>query len=805
MLILLLAAALASIAPAAAVASGSRGAHTRHAPRRTHAAHRRHAPRRAHARRIAPPVEVTPLNAAPLSTGGPPLTSEPAAPSATPAQVPPAESSSGARRAPGRSSAGSSPAGSPPAAQPEAGPEAELTDPIDPRYLTQLPFGSTSFWDQPWRAYLDTWPGSHLLESVGINFNVPPEQSEAAAQLLQEDGFKLARMSINWNDLSYTEPDQFRPVDLVGLRRKLAALRNHGLRPLVVLDAFVDAPTPYHEVKLTTVEPAPAGARTVTLDPASAAEVVPGRTGFNYLIFEGAPDELITSVGPGDVAHLARPLVHPLPAGEHGGTTLLYSPFAPPTLADGQPNPEFRETLAGWLAYVATVTRFLAAEMGPGGFDLEVWNELTFGSQFLNSETYYWPQNIGSAGPAAGGARAASSARAKQKAANSAAIRRAVLDETVAYVRSAAAGLSPSVGITDGFASETPFPSGADATPGLTALSKHPYASLRAFPEQYKSNGAVPLNALGEADIKSHERSPFTPLFTPTYHVLMPEFMLTGVTAETTIRDVAPLTTGVYGYPHGRYVAPAGATSVQKWITEYNLPIPKAELPALTPADQEHFHTKALLRSLVANISKGFSREYMFAADGGEMSIIDQGFFGDLLSHPGTYPGNAAGGEVLASLRNLLAQFQGPGPSGEARQLALLRIGQDGDHAQFTGDGTAAHPTLYDREMLAVFPYQVSPTRFVIPTYVMSTNLLALYEPDAPSTDVRRYDMPDETFRITLGDLPETEAPPSVSAYDPILNTSTPARLLKREGSTATFEFAATDYPRLLILEYPSS
>ena len=27
--------------------------------------------------------------------------------------------------------------------------------------------------------------------------------------------------------------------------------------------------------------------------------------------------------------------------------------------------------------------------MGPNGYDLEVWNELSFGSQFLNSEAYY--------------------------------------------------------------------------------------------------------------------------------------------------------------------------------------------------------------------------------------------------------------------------------------------------------------------------------------------------------------------------------------------------------------------------------
>ena len=47
-----------------------------------------------------------------------------------------------------------------------------VTDPIDSRFLTYAPFGTTSFWLQPWRAYMDTWPASRLLDGTGINFNV---------------------------------------------------------------------------------------------------------------------------------------------------------------------------------------------------------------------------------------------------------------------------------------------------------------------------------------------------------------------------------------------------------------------------------------------------------------------------------------------------------------------------------------------------------------------------------------------------------------------------------------------------------
>jgi hypothetical protein len=156
----------------------------------------------------------------------------------------------------------------------------------------------------------------------------------------------------------------------------------------------------------------------------------------------------------------------------------------------------------------------------------------------------------------------------------------------------------------------------------------------------------------------------------------------------------------------------------------------------------------------------------------------------------------------MHAFSRMLGRFQGPGPNGGARQLKLLSIAQNGNHAQFTGDGSDPHPPLYDRDVLAVLPFQASPGRFVIPVYVMTRDMLTLYDPGAPASDISRFDLPDETFRITLGNLPETITPPTVSAYDPLRDESTPARLVSREGDTAVFELATTDYPRLLNLEY---
>jgi hypothetical protein len=665
-----------------------------------------------------------------------------------------------------------------------------LTDPIDPKYLTETPFGTTSFWIQPWRAYMDTWPASRLLESLGINFNVSAPQADATAQLLQDSGFKLARIELNWDALSYDDPTRF--ADEASVRTRLEALHKHGLRPLILLDANSEGPTPAKPVNLETLTEAPAGAQTVTLTSTAAAAVVPGKSGFDGLSFGGDPDILIDSVGPGDIATLSKPLPSALPAGEHQGATLLYAPFAQPTLANGQPNPAFQETLAGWLSYVATVCKEAANIFGPEGYDLEVWNELSFGSQFLNAEYYDTPD----------GTEGVSAATRE--------ITKALLDETVAYVRNPANGIGPGVGISDGFASQTPFPSGADAPLGLTALSKHLYDGAKTFPAADQERSLIPLNAVGERDTLQDS---FAPLFVPHYQSLFPEYYLAATQTETIVRDLAPMTTDVYGLPHGRNVGPPGGAPLQKWMTEYNLSLnaatvvgPDESTPAqasLTPADKAHFQAKALLRSLVAMINKGMTREYFYAAAGHALALVPPSFYAALQAHPETYPGDALGGETMSGFRNMLAQFQGPGPGTDLRQLSLLAIAQDGDHAQFTGDGTAAHPSLYDREVLAVLPFQSSPTRFVIPVYVMTRDLLTLYEPDAPTSDIHRFDLPDETFRITLGNLPETATPPTISAYDPLRNETNPAKLVAQAGHTATVEMAATDYPRILTIAYP--
>jgi hypothetical protein len=79
---------------------------------------------------------------------------------------------------------------------------------------------------------------------------------------------------------------------------------------------------------------------------------------------------------------LSKALPKDLKAGELTITTLKYAPLHPVGTF------EFDETAAGLVAHATRICR-LAREQGVTEFDVEIWNELTFGSHFLNINDYY--------------------------------------------------------------------------------------------------------------------------------------------------------------------------------------------------------------------------------------------------------------------------------------------------------------------------------------------------------------------------------------------------------------------------------
>ena len=105
----------------------------------------------------------------------------------------------------------------------------------------------------------------------------------------------------------------------------------------------------------------------------------------------------------------------------------------------------------------------------------------------------------------------------------------------------------------------------------------------------------------------------------------------------------------------------------------------------------------------------------------------------------------------------------------------------------FQGDPSdlRARPPLFDRDVLALLPFQVNATRFVIPYYVVTR-------------DIRR-DLPEEAFRVTIKGLAGKKA--KVTAYDPVLDRSRQIHVLSAQQETMQLELPATDYPMLLEVE----
>lgn len=664
----------------------------------------------------------------------------------------------------------------------------ELSRPYAPSQQTMLAFGDRSHWLQPWRGYLETVPATKLRDAIGINIDnqVRPEEMPALARLLRSSGFRRARYEIGWSELDYDDPSRLRKPEEV--RAALGALRDNGLRPLILLNANHGMPGPTRFFDARLAAPAPAGARRIELDPASAAAVVPGRSGLNSLTDNFKAAEVIFTSVEGNSVTLSKPLPGPLDAGAQPAAVLRYEPFGPPRLADGSANPGFERSLAGWLSYVDVVTREARTVFGSGGFDVEIWNEPSFGSDFLERGRYYEPDDVTGRGDTT----------------------QVLVARTVAWLRDGANGLGK-IGISNGFESQRPWASGSTSPPGLSAISKHPYQGMRRFPQAAAGDnpGIRPLNALGNPDGRL-ANGRWEGAFTPTYDAFFPEYYMTGIQTENLIRDVSPLTTKVYGTPHGRRTRPPGGAPPEVWVTEWNMDpsgadpsIPRSAatpVAGLTQADVRHMQAKAALRFLTAWVNKGVGAAYLFAAKQDQFALVEPSFFDAIRERGGGYPGAEAGGEVMAAIGRLSAALEGAAPVSKSRSLSLLEVKDFGRRKQFDGDGTRARPPLYDKDVVGFFPYQLDSRRFVIPMYVMTRNVAKLYSPDAPRSDPRRFDQPEARFRLTIGGL-RADRPVKVKATDLLSGRAVDAVVKARGGGRAVVELPLSDAPRVLSIE----
>jgi hypothetical protein len=624
-----------------------------------------------------------------------------------------------------------------------------LANPIRPANQTALPFGERSHWIQPWRGYLETVPATRVLNGLGINFNPPSSQAAQIAAELAAAGFHRARIEESWCRVSATGTPRL--TNLGQLKSRLLLLQRNHLRPLVLLNANEGCPGPLQTFRIKVTASAPAGARQLTIDPGSASRVFPGRTGLDSTTTYKAAAYLFTRVD-GSTVTLSRPLARAVPAGVYEASTLEYVPFTRPG------DRTFQTTMAGWLRYVGLVTHAVKSILGNEKFDVEVWNELSFGSDFLDVNKYYSPALVPDA-----------LTQNEQQ----------ILQRTVAYIRDPAHGVSQ-IGIGDGFANERPWESGANTPAGLTAIDKHPYPPRKVFPQQATFNGVRPVDALGRPEGTRDAEGNWHDAFIPHYTAFFPEYFLSGIQTETDIRDLSPLVTGIYGTPHGRKTHAPGAPPPSLWVTEAGMD------PAGIPAPVvPRFQAKEALRWVSAWMGAGTSALYFYATSSPGWGMVQ--------------PSAPQGGPALRALGRLTtALSQGANRITRPRAIELTSVGDSGNLEQFAGDGTTAHPPLYDRDVVGFFPFQVSNDRIVIPAYVMTRNMLQVYRPKLASSDPARYDMPPAWYRLTITGTAGLRA--GVSAVDPLDDRTTAVKIVARSRNRLVVDMALTDSPRLLIL-----
>jgi hypothetical protein len=208
-----------------------------------------------------------------------------------------------------------------------------------------------------------------------------------------------------------------------------------------------------------------------------------------------------------------------------------------------------------------------------------------------------------------------------------------------------------------------------------------------------------------------------------------------------------------------------------------------------TPAQADHVHAKAALRTYVSFIGKGIQAVDLYAVDDyPSYNLVDPAFFtAAQVGTTGTYayPGTASGGAVMDATRRLAATLAGAQTITTPRPLSLLGIASDSDAYQFPGNGTASFPPLYDRELLFFQPFQLTSHSWVAATYVMTRNI--------------GNDLAPENFQIEIGGLDGNNL--TASATDPLTGNTVAVAIIARDGDDATIQLPVTDSPEMVTLD----
>lgn len=613
----------------------------------------------------------------------------------------------------------------------------EMRPYVDPTQL-DVPWPKHSHVKQPWRGFLETKPAAELLDGIGMCLHFPGGSMEAQLGLLAKAGIRCIR----WEQPFGTyDPDakaiakgsQERYREMLRLCKKL------GIVPLILLNAHHGYPCKMKSWDRRLAADAPKGSTELLLD--SVEGFRPVYSGTNGLTDYWAGEVLFTEI---DAERKAVKLSKPLPKDLKKGdklncVDLYYLPFHPVG------TPEFEHTAGGWVDYARSVCEVAKEEGIP--IELEIWNELSFGSHFAGGGGIndYWP------------GRAKFTKDFLRPGGHAWEVSRRTLEMAKKEF--------PGTRVIWGWSNTTFFHCPIkELPPGMDGQSYHPYGT-------------------GWRELPEREQDPKNPARcleggSPTYRQCFAEgWAHTFIQCESLMHHLRP--------DKRLTVKPEGVERFHHYITEHGI-VP-AEAGVKGDAASLRLKEKFLLRAVLFWLNKGLSRMTLFVS-GPDKNEEGMGFHLAKVRELKALPPD---GEVdqwlspaLLSLRRAVKVFAGavPVPKPRPFDVSYARLGSD--RAVF--EMPEGKPMLRLSDLFAVLPFQVNDAKFVLALYEMT-----------PSYNIE--DKKDTPYRITL--RPVKAAACRVAYYDPLADKALPVKVVQRGEDALTIELPVIDTPRLLSLE----
>ncbi len=696
---------------------------------------------------------------------------------------------------------------------------AKMTDLYEDTKQANVPFGIISYFNMPWRSYMDTWPASRMTNFCGTQYNVDIKYADALCQLLEESGIRSMRVEVGWGNTGWD--DDLMPHIKARFAQLLPILQKHGIRPLILLNAHHGVPCPVRDVRVEVTADAKKGDKVLKIKDTSKIRVK--YTGIQHPAYIAAYP-MITKIDDDGTAYLSSGLPVDIKAGPYILKELKYQPFQGAKLIDGTKIPAAQETFDGWMRYAANVGRFVRETLNSDekpdvGFDIEVWNEQTFGSNFLNINNYYdvkfqFTEPFVYKHERDMKPGYTPDARLKFEEKN---YQYTILPGTIDYFNDPKNGFQ-GVHVISGFANQWPWDNGTSLWDNQAGFSRHYYTggyrdSSPDTPLNQKNSGVI--DATGKFEGKKDNKDWHTvepgSFFVPTFRLGCPEFMFTGFKTEHITRDLMPDSRWVLFRGHGRYTHNGDFRIAEVWQTEVNydrsqfFDALKKETGATDDdpkmqALDTHFAGKMLLRQYIFQAAKGLYRIFMFSPQSDRYSIgmLPQAFYQALDKNKyelndevrKTIPPEFAGLGRLVKLMDTGQTIK------TTRPLQVKEIIEYKPRLAYSGDGTPAHPNRWNRDNFAFMPFQLSANQFVIPYYVATLDVGHVWDKTKPAMDPVRYDMPEQDFDVTIGNIRGIGA--TVSGYDLLTNTETPVQIMASTENSLTVRLKTVDYPRVL-------